>query len=166
MPILMDPIDVLPDLDGTESVLVVPCRFCPAASMAVRNGEPYIEFPRRALKTASYERLVRAMRERMEHRGIRVGVFKSRLLHQFVLCMWSSRRRRKLARLARNYEAVVVIGCEAAVDTVREALKANSCKVVSAMKTEGIMSIQPTFRLPCNISLELDGVTPILHPSS
>lgn len=57
MPFYLEVTDVVPEVANFKSVLIVPCRFCPAASMAVRSDEPYIEFPRRGLKTASYERL-------------------------------------------------------------------------------------------------------------
>ena len=166
MPFCLEVTDVVPEVVNLQSVLIIPCRFCPAASMAVKSNEPYIEFPRRLLKTASYQRLIKSMKDSFEKRGVRTSVFKSNLLHQFVLCMWTSQRRKKLLESARQYEAVVVMGCEAAVQTVRNALKSTTCQVIPGMKSEGIMSIQPKFSLPCNLSLELEGVTPFIHPES
>lgn len=166
MPFSLEVTDVVPEVVNLKSVLIVPCRFCPAASMAVKSNEPYIEFPRRLLKTASYQRLIKSMKDSFEERGIRTSIFKSNLLHQFVLCMWTSQRRKKLLESAKQYEAVVVMGCEAAVQTVRNALKSTTCQVIPGMKSEGIMSIQPKFSLPCNLSLELEGVTPFTHPES
>ena len=95
MPFCLDVTDVAPEVVNFKSVLIVPCRFCPAASMAVRDNEPYIEFPRRFLKTASYERLINTMKNIFENRGIKTSVFKSNLPHQFVLCMWTTRRRKE-----------------------------------------------------------------------
>ena len=166
MPFYLDEKDVAPEVAGSESVLIVPCRFCPAASMAVKCNEAYIEFPRRSLKTAPYERLIKAMKSSFERLGIRTDVFRSRALHQFVLCMWSSRRRKELMEHAEKYEALVVMGCEAAVETVRDAVKSTGCHVIQGMKTRGIMSIQPRFSLPCNIRLELQGVSPTIFPDS
>jgi hypothetical protein len=166
MPFCLDVTDVVPEVVNSSSVLIVPCRFCPAASMAVKNNEPYIEFPRRSLKTASYERLIAEMKDGFEKRGIKTGVFKSNLLHQFVLCMWTAKRRKTLLERAKEYEAVVVMGCEAAVETVRSALKSTTCRVIPGLKSEGIMSIQPRFSLPCNLRLELESVTPYIHPES
>ena len=166
MPFYLDVIDVIPEVVDFKSVLIVPCRFCPAASMAVRSNEPYIEFPRRALKTASYERLIDTVKHSFEKRGIKASVFKSNLLHQFVLCMWTSKRRKKLLERARQYEAVVVMGCEATVATVRSTLASTSCHVIPGLRSEGIMSIQPRFSLPCNISLDLESVTPYVHPET
>jgi hypothetical protein len=163
MPFCLEVRDVAPEVADSKSVLIVPCRFCPAASMAVKNNEPYIEFPRRMLKTASYERLIDSMKKSFDNKGIEASIFKSNLLHQFVLCMWTTRRRKKLLERAKHFEAVVVMGCEAAVQTVRNALVSSDCRVISGMKAEGIMSIQPKLSMPCNISLELEGVTPYIH---
>jgi hypothetical protein len=166
MPFYLDVVDVIPEVADLESVLIVPCRFCPAASMAVRNNEPYIEFPRRGLKTASHERLIDTLRHSLETRGIKTSVFRSNWLHQFVLCMWTSKRRGELQERAKQYDAVVVMGCEAAVQTVRNTLGSTTCRVIQGMKSEGIMSIQPGFSMPCNIALELEAITPYTHAES
>jgi hypothetical protein len=162
MPFYLDETDVVQKVADFNSVLIVPCRFCPAASLAVRNSEPYIDFPRRGLETEPYERLIQKTKQSIEKRGVKVSVFKSKLLHQFVLCMWTSKRRRKLEELAKEHDALVVMGCEGAVQTVREAVKSTACQVVPGMKNEGLMSIRPRLSFPCTISLELESVTPIL----
>jgi len=163
MPVYLKDVNEFPELDGVESALIVPCRFCPAASMAVRKGEPYFQIFRRFLKTASYEELIRSMKSTMEDMGIRTDVFRSHFLHQFVLCMWTSRRRKHLAKHAAGYEAVVVLGCEAAVDTVYDSINTDTCKVYMGMRSEGIMSVLPRVHLPANLSLELKRVTPLVH---
>ena len=93
-------------------------------------------------------------------------MFRSYLPHQFVVCLWTSRRREKLLKRARNYDALMVMGCEAALDTVCDAVKSTDCKVFQAMRSEGMMSILPRFQKPCNISLELNRITPLIHDSS
>lgn len=163
MPVYLKDINELKELERFKSVLIVPCRFCPAASMAVQTNRPYFEFLRRFLKTAPYEELVETIRSKLREKGVKADVFKSRWLHQFVVCMWTSRRRKKLLRRARKYGALVVLGCEAALDTVHDSVKSTSCKVYQGMRTEGIMSIKPLFGLPCNISLELNKITPLVH---
>ncbi len=145
-----------------KSVLIVPCRFCPAASSAVRNNKPYIEFLRRFLKTDSYEREIASLKSNFEKRGIKIGIFRSRFLHQFVLCMWTSRRRNKLRELAGNYDALVVLGCEAAVQSVRDSVTLPSHRVIQGLESEGIMSIQPRFSLLGKVSLELESITPFM----
>ena len=135
MPFYVDEKDIGPEIDGLKSALIVPCRFCPAASMAVKSSEAYIDFPRRSLKTPSYERLIKKMKSDLERRGIKTDVFRSNFIHQFVLCMWTSSRRKKLLERARAYQVLVVMGCEAAVDTVRDAVESSGCRVMEIMGT-------------------------------
>ena len=163
MPVYLRDIDEFPELESFKSVLIIPCRFCPAASMAVTTNRPYFEFPRRLLKTAPYEELIENMKTNLEKKGVQADVFKSYWPHQFVVCIWTKRRRKKLLKRASQYDALLVLGCEAAVDTVHDAVKQSSCKVFQGMRSEGIMSIQPLFHLPGNISLELNHVTPLVH---
>lgn len=41
MPVYLKDINAFPELESFKSVLIVPCRFCPAASVAVRRNHPY-----------------------------------------------------------------------------------------------------------------------------
>ncbi len=163
MPVYLKDINDFSELEQFESVLIVPCRFCPAASLAVRRNVPYFEFMRKFLKTASYEEYIETMQSTLEKNGVKTDVFRSYLPHQFVVCMWTSRRRKKVMKRASRYDAVVVLGCEAAVQTIHDSIATTSCKVFQGMRSEGIMSIKPLFHFPCNISLELNGVTPMVH---
>jgi len=164
MPVYLKDINEFQELEKFKSVLIVPCRFCPAASFAARRNEPYFEFLKKFMQTASYEQYIKAIRSDLEKRGVRADVFKSHWLHQFVVCMWTSRRRKKLMKRAMEYDALVVLGCEAAAQTIYDSVKSTSCKVFQGMRTEGIMSIRPLFQFPCDIWLQLNSITPILHP--
>ncbi len=166
MPVYLKDINEFPELEKFESILIVPCRFCPAASLAVRRNEPYFEFFRRFFQTASYEQLIGSIKSNLEKKGVKTDVFKSKWLHQFVVCMWTSRRRKKLSERASKYEALVVMGCEAAVQTIHDSVKSTSCKVFQGMRSEGIMTVKPSFHLPCNISLELNNITPLVHQTN
>jgi hypothetical protein len=163
MPFYLKETDDFEKLERFASVLIIPCRFCPAASLAVSNDEPYFEFFRHFLRTASYEHYIEKMRIELNARGVRADVFRSRWLHQFVVCMWTSGRRRELMQRAQKYDALVVLGCEAAVQTIRDSLEDPSLPVVQGMRTEGVMSILPQFRWPGSISLRLNSITPMLH---
>lgn len=159
MPFYLKESQTLPQVAGLESVLVVPCRFCPAASLAVRENKPYIEPFRRLLRTAPYESFIRALRRRLESQGIRTAVFDSKLLHQFVACMWSSKRRAKFAKRAADFDAVVVLGCDAMFESIRAALQHTDCRVIQGMAQEGLMNVLPHVRFPFKLSLELLSVT-------
>ena len=162
MPFHFRTIDDISEFTQFKSVLIIPCRFCPAASSSISNNEPYFEFFRKFLKTDSYERYIGNLKSKFEEKGIKSDVFKSKILHQFVLCMWTEKRRKKLLKRAKDYEALIVLGCEAAVQTIRDSVNSSSCKIFQGLETEGVMSIQPRFHLPGNISLELQSLTPLI----
>lgn len=162
MPFYLKESDILPKVAGLRSVLIVPCRFCPAASLAVKEDKPYIELFRRFLRTEAYESFIRALKRRLEDEGIRTDVFDSKLPHHFVTCMWTSRRRKRLAKRAAKFDGVVVLGCDATTETVRDAIGSADCQVIQAMDVEGIMNVLPKVRFPLNISLKVQGITSVI----
>ena len=126
MPIYLKDVDVVPEVAKFKSALIVLCRFCPAASLAMRKDKPYIELFRRFLKTESYEHLINKMQSHLEKKGLKTDVFKGHLLPMplnFIICFWNSGQREKLLKHARQYEAVIVMGCEAAYQSLCEILK-------------------------------------------
>ncbi len=161
MPLSLKEADILPQVAGLQSVLIVPCRFCPAASLAVREKKPYIELFRKFLRTEAYESFIHDLGARLKDAGIRTAVFDSKLPHHFVACMWTSGRRKKLAKRAAAFEGVLVLGCEAAVETVRDSVRSNDCKVIEGMESEGIMNVLPVVSFPFNLSLEVRGITSV-----
>jgi hypothetical protein len=161
MPFYLKESNPFPQLAGLHSVLIVPCRFCPAASLAVREEKPYIELFRRLLRTEAYESFITALKRRLEDQGIKTVVFESRLLHQFVACMWTSKRRRDLATHAAKFDGVVVLGCDAMVEAVRDSVESTGCRVIQGMEIEGLMNVIPTVSFPLTLSLELKGVTSV-----
>ena len=159
MPFYLKPRDILSDMATIRSALLVPCRFCPAASFAIRDNEPYLKPLSSFLRTPSYEAHIHALQSRLESRGISTDVFDSKLLHHFVMCMWTAAQRRTLSRRATGYDAVIVLGCDAAVETVRSSVASVGCRVVPGMEVEGVMNVMPSVRFPLDIRLELSGVT-------
>ena len=167
MPFFLKDRNVKPDIAGVNSILILPCRFCPAASLAVREKKPYIEFFRTFLRTAAYENYIKERKSQLERVGIRTGVFDNKLPHHFIVCMWTSKRRQQLRQRASEYDAVMVLGCDAAVKTAQDCTQSTSCKVISGMEVEGVMNVMPSIQFPGKISLEVSGVTRVLeHPSS
>lgn len=163
MPVYLKETQEFEKLAQFAKVLIIPCRFCPAASLAISSNTPYFEFFRHLLQTDAYERYIDTMKTELERRGVKVDVFKSRLLHQFVVCMWTSRRRSKLRKRAETYDALMVLGCEAAVQTIMDSLDDLPIPMIQGMRTEGIMSILPQFQYPGSITLQINSITPLLH---
>ena len=77
MPVYLHEIDDFSELETCKSVLIVPCRFCPAASLAVGKKAPYFQPLRSLLRTPVYEQYLEKVRTKMQKRGIRTKVFKS-----------------------------------------------------------------------------------------
>jgi hypothetical protein len=162
MPTYLKEVDVIPEVAKFQSALIVLCRFCPAASLAVRNDKPYIEFFRRLLKTEPYEELIDKMQSRLEKEGLKTGVFKGNLLN-YLICMWTSGGRKKLIKYASRFEAIIVMGCESAYESVQDILESTDCQVFHGMESEGIVNVIPKVHLPFNISLEKHRLTPLIY---
>ena len=154
MPIHFNDLDVASEVAGLSSALIVPCYMCPAVTVAVRENKPFLQFFRNFLNSAPFEQHIKALQSRLRDKGVDTKVFKSYLPHQWFLCMWTSRRCKKLQKYAKQHEAVIVLGCESATETVRESVESTDCKVFEGMEVEGIMNAKLRFHLPCNISLE------------
>ena len=161
MPIHFSDTDVVSEVAGVTSALIVPCNMCPAVTVAVRENKPFMQLFRSFLKSAPFEKYMKALQSKLKENGVNAKVFKSILYHQWFLCMWTSGKRKKLKKYARHYDAVIVLGCESATETVRDAVKSTDCKVIEGMKVAGIMNAKLTFSLPSNVSFEDCKVVPI-----
>ena len=162
MPTYLKEVEIVPEVAKYQSALIVLCRFCPAASLAIRHDKPYIEFFSRLLQTEPYEELIENIQSRLKKEGLNTAVFNGNLLN-YLICMWTSGGRKKLIKHASRFEAVVVMGCESAYESVQDILKSTDCRVYHGMETEGIVNVIPKVHLPLNISLEKFKVTPMIH---
>jgi hypothetical protein len=161
MPIHLNDLDVVSKVAGLSSALIVPCNMCPAVTVAVREKKPFMQFFRSFLKSAPFEQYIGVLQSRLRERGVNSKVFKSNLYHQWFLCMWTSGQRKKLQKFAKEYDAVIVLGCDSATETVRDSVKSSDCRVVEGMKVAGIMNAKLRFHLPFNVSFEECKITPI-----
>ena len=154
MPIHLNDLDVVSEVAGLSSALIVPCNMCPAVTVAVREKKPFMQFFRSFLKSAPFEQHIGELQSRLKETGVNTKVFKSNLYHQWFLCMWTSGRREKLQKYAKQHEAVIVLGCDTATETVRDSVKSTNCKVIEGMEVDGFMNAKLRFHLPCNVSFE------------
>jgi hypothetical protein len=161
MPIHFNDLDVVSKVTGLSSALIVPCNMCPGVTVAVREKKPFMQFFRSFLKSIPFERYIRTLQSRLREKGVDTKVFKSYMPHQWFLCMWTSGRRKKLEKHAKQHEAVIVLGCDSATETVRESVRSINCKVIEGMEVAGIMNAKLKLQLPCNVSFEDCKITPI-----
>ena len=166
MPLQLTDRDVVSELTEVSSALIVPCNLCPAVTVAVRQERPFLQLFRNPLKSAPFEEHITSLQSRLREHGVTTEVFTSRLWHHWFLCMWTSGRRKKLARCASNHDAVIVLGCDSATETVREAVQSTGCKVIQAMEVAGFMNARPKLHWPCNVSFEGCKLVPVAHNKS
>lgn len=161
MPIHLDALDVISEVAGLSSALIVPCNMCPAVTVAVRENRPFIRLFRNFLKSDPFERHIKVLQLRLREAGVTSRVFRSDLPHQWFVCMWTWGRRKRLQNRAKKHEAVIVLGCDTAIATVRDAVKSTGCKVIEGMEVVGFMNAKMRFRLPGNVCFEDCKVIPI-----
>jgi hypothetical protein len=161
MPIHFTDLDPVSKVDEGSSALIVPCTMCPAATVAVRERKPFLQLFRGLFRSPPFERYIAALQSRLADKGVRTEVFKSRLYHQWFLSMWTAARREKLREHTGRHHALIVLGCDSATETVREAAEGSNCKVIEGMKVSGIMNAHLSVRLPGNVSFESCKIVPI-----
>ena len=104
---------------------------------------------------------VRRLESQLSEKGVKAKKFKGGVIQQFFLCLWTSRQRNKLQNCAKEYHAVIVLGCDSAIKTVSDSVKGTDCNVIKGMEVAGIMNTKPKFHMPCNISFESSKTIPI-----
>ncbi|MHC4232437.1 MAG: hypothetical protein ACYSUS_00010 [Planctomycetota bacterium] len=154
MPIHLNDLDVLTEAIGVSSALIVPCNMCPAVSVAIRKKKPFMQFFRSVIKSQPFEEYLREMQSRLKAEGIKTKVFRSIFYHQWFLCIWTAARRKKLKKQMAHYDAVIVLGCDSATETIRDLVESTDCKIIEGMKTAGITNAKPRLRLPCDVYFE------------
>lgn len=161
MPIHLHDLDVVSQAAGVDSALIVPCNLCPAVTVAVNQKQPFMRLFRSVLKSAPFEQYIKDLQSRLSDSGVTTKVFKSNIYHQWFLCMWTDRRRRKLQKQAEQHDAVIVLGCDTANETVRDAVEPTGARVIEGMQVAGLMNAKLSFQLPANISFKDCRIIPI-----
>jgi hypothetical protein len=154
MPVHLEPLDLSAELEKFSSVLIVSCPVCPPMCLAMAKKSPFIEFFHRGLKTGAFEDYIQSIREPLEQRGILTDVY-SVYMPCPMMCVWMKSQQNRLLNRARNYDAVVVLGCDSAAYTVREALRNSGCHVIQGMRMVGAANATMKFHFPLTIDLEM-----------
>lgn len=166
MPLHFEDLDVISASNGVRSALIVPCNICPAATIAARENRPVLKILSNFLKSRPFEEYLSVLQDRLKARGVRSKVFRNIFPHQWFLCLWTGRRQRNLQRAAKKYGAVIVLGCESATQTVRDAVEPTGCRVIEGMKTTGIMNTKLSLQFPCDICFKDSKVIPLAELQS
>jgi hypothetical protein len=119
----------------------------------MQKGSPFIELFKSGLKTDAFEDHIKGIREPLEQRGVRTGVF-SIYAPLPTMCLWTRGQRNRLLKRAKDYEAVLVLGCASATYTVQQALKNTHCHVIQGMHMTGITNAIVKFQFPMTVNFE------------
>jgi hypothetical protein len=153
MPAYLEPRDVSSELANFNSVLIVSCPVCPPMCLAMQKDSPFIELFKRGLKTGAFEDHIKSIREPLEERGVRTDTLSMHAPTP-MMCLWTESQRKRLLKRAKDYEAVVVLGCDSGTVTANDALKDTDCKVIQAMEMNGIINATAKIKLPMTVSFE------------
>ena len=156
MPFFLNDLDVAAEVGGVDSALIVSCYMCPAVTVAAREGKPFLRLFSNFIKSAPFEEHMEGIRSELAGVGLQTKLYRS-----LFLCMWPTSRRKKLAAHAKDYDAVVVLACDSAVETVSDAVQSCGCKVIKGMEVAGITNVKMSFSLPCDISFKEATMVPI-----
>ena len=153
MPLRLEPLEVAGELEGLSSVLIVSCPICPPVSLAIDKRSPLLDVFKSGLKTGAFEDYIQEIREPLEQRGIRTDTF---CLYGPVpmMCLWTKGQRGRLLKRAKSFDAVLVLGCDSATHSARQALEDTGCRVIQAMKITGITNATVQFQRPGTVTLE------------
>ena len=154
MPIHLEELDIMPKVEGLDSTLIVACNMCAGASFAMKENKPFIQFSSNYLTSPPLEKHITKLQSQLKEKGVKSKWFKGGIIQKFFLCLWTSRQRMKFRQSAEKYESVIVLGCDSALKTVRDAIKGTGCKVIEGTEVVGVVNTESKFYWPFNISFE------------
>ena len=71
-----------------------------------------------------------------------------------MMCLWTGRQRARILKRARDFEAVLVLGCDSATCTAVDALRKTECRVFQGMQVKTITNATMTLRAPATVTLD------------
>jgi len=153
MPVNLTPRDVSSDLAGFNSVLIASCPVCPPMCLAMQKEEPFIEFFKHGTKTPAFEDHIQSIRDSLEERGVRTGVFSIHAPTP-MMCLWTERQRARLRKRAEDYEAVLILACDSGTESARDALKDTGCEVIQSLDMDGVINATTSIHFPLTVVME------------
>jgi len=158
MPAHLEGRNIIAEVEGLNCALIVACNMCAGASFAMKENKPFIQFFRNCLTSPPLKRYTAELQSQLKEKGVETKWFRRGIIQNFFLCLWTSRQRAKFSKVVENYDAVLVLGCDSAFETIRNSVPGTACKVIEGTEFGGIMNTRARFHLPCNISFEESNV--------
>jgi len=102
------------------------------------------------------------LQSRLKEDGADTELFKNNMPHQWFMCLWTSKKHRKLRKCVKQYDAVIALGRQSATETVRDVVVSNDWRaVIEGMEFAGIMNGQLRFHWQGNVSFDTCKIAPI-----
>lgn len=153
MPLLLEKSLNADDFAGRSPILFVACGVCPRMCVSVSEDEPYFTALTPFRKNDFFARYINDMREELERKGMRTALFSGSASHG-MMCLWPQKRRNRLSKIAGDYAAVAVVGCDSAAFTVSASMRSGDVKVVQVMRVGGIANFMAGTSFPLTVRLE------------
>ena len=146
MPLYLEPVQIDPRVNIYNPILIVACRICPAISLALAAKSPCIKFFSNLLQTPAFEEYIRSIERELQAGDLKTGYFESNIPSPMI-CLWTKQQRARLLKKSKRYKAILVLGCDSAVHTIKETVKNADIRIIPAMKVGGIVSAVPKGRI-------------------
>ena len=160
MPAHLEEKNIIPEVEGLDSAMIVACNMCAGASLAMKENRPFLQPFRSFLKSPPLERHVEKLQSQLNTKGLKTKWFRGGIIQQFFLCLWTKRQRRAFQECAKEYQAAIVFGCDSAFATIRDSVQGTDCKVIEGTEFKGIMNTKTKVHFPLNISFEESRIVP------
>jgi len=134
MPAHLEDRNIISEVEGLNSALIVACNMCAGASFAMKENKPFIQFFSNFLTSPPLKRYIAKLQFQLKEKGVKTKWFKRGIIQKFFLCLWTSRQRIKFKKCADKYDSVIVLGCDSAFKTIRDSLQGTACKVIEGTK--------------------------------
>ena len=82
MPLHFHDLDVISEISGIRSALIVPCNMCPAVTVAEREKKPFLQLFKSLLKSEPFEKYLIELKQQLKEKGVNSKIFRSYLYHQ------------------------------------------------------------------------------------
>ena len=83
MPIHLNELDVVPEVEGLDSALIVACNMCAGASLAMSENKPFLQFFRSLLKSPPLERYIGKLKSQLSEKGVKTKSLRAALFNNF-----------------------------------------------------------------------------------
>ena len=84
MPLHLEDVDVVPEVEGLSSALIIPCNMCAAATVSMNEEKPFLQIFSNFLKSVPFDEYIKRLQGRLKEKEVTSTLFKSNLPYQWL----------------------------------------------------------------------------------